>query len=86
MSTISFQPWWPFHFSLSVLTHIQLETTGALCMPTDALDQYPECWWNIHCTGLISYRNITFYVNNIRKLIHILKKKKKKKMTQLFKG
>ena len=38
--------------------------------------QYPQCWLNIHCIGPVSYKNIAHKVNSIRKLNHILKKKR----------
>ena len=41
--------------------------------------QYPQCWLNIHCIGLVSYETIAHEVNSIRKWNHILKK-----MTQSF--
>ena len=52
------------------LTHKQLETHGCVlsAVATDVINhQDPQCWLNIHCTGLISYKNITVIGNYIRR-------------------
>ena len=69
-------------FKLSDLTHKQLETwlqtqyCSYWCPGAKAPGrQYPQCWLNIRSIGPVSYRNITFTGNNIRKENYILKKK-----------
>ena len=74
---------------LKALTHKWLEMLGcaistvatpALLLKHQAI--HNNCAENnIHCIGPVSYQNITFAAENIRKYNHILKK-----YTQLFKG
>ena len=57
-----------------------LNLCGHWCLGAKAPDhQYPKCWRDINCIGPVSYSNITFKWNNIRKWNYILNNKNKKK-------
>ena len=69
-----------FHLSLQVFTSTvtSWKYTGPYSAPGH---QYQQHWANIHYTGKVSYRNITFLSNYLRKWNYILKE-----LTQLSKG
>ena len=68
-------------------TWVRTQHCGYWCPGVKAPDhQYPLCWINTHCTGLIWYENITFIVNSIRKWSYMYLKQKRKKLFSQLQG